>query len=134
MNISSTKEPSFSAENSQSYTKLGYESTEYMSVVGSFGEVTPPPAMLTEATIDLRYCFSLRNSSNDPSTASSTEIYTDIEEKKLIKPKGLVCLTDGSSTSYKIIKDNLQNNQIYLYNHPIYQSTNIQKYFILYKF
>ncbi|CAF0707330.1 unnamed protein product [Brachionus calyciflorus] len=127
LNTSSSKEPSFSCENNQSYTRLGYESTEYMSVAGSFGESTLPQPMLTQATIDLRYCFSARNSiSNDPSssTASSTEIYTDIEQKKLLKSKGLVCLTDGCSTSYKLIKDkiNLQNSENSFY--PIYQITN----------
>ncbi|RNA14705.1 hypothetical protein BpHYR1_030443, partial [Brachionus plicatilis] len=124
LNQSYQKEPSFSGENSQSYTKLGYESTEYMSVVGSCGQTTPPPAMLAEATIDLRYCFSARNSvANDrsSSSASSTEIYSDLEEKRLIKPTGLVCLTDGSSTSYKVVKDKnyQQSNQAFKY--PVYQ-------------
>lgn len=131
-NQSYQKEPSFSGENSQSYTKLGYESTEYMSVVGSCGQITPPPAMLTEATVDLRYCFSARNSvGNDrsSSSASSTEIYSDLEEKRLIKSNGLVCLTDGSSISYKVIQDKnqiIQSNQIYKY--PVYQSATLVKY------
>ena len=131
MNQSYLKEPSFSGENSQSYTKLGYESTEYMSVVGSCGQITPPPAMLAEATVDLRYSFSVRNSvGNDRSSSSgsSTEVYSNLEEKRLIKPNGLVCLTDGCSTSYKFIKDKqyFQSNQVYKY--PVYQTTNVLKY------
>lgn len=88
--------------------------------------------MLAEATVDLRYSFSVRNSAgNDRSSSSgsSTEVYSDIEEKRLIKPNGLVCLTDGCSTSYKFVKDNqyFQNNQVYKY--PVYQATTFLKYY-----
>lgn len=70
-----------------------------------------------------KYCFALRNSSahtlNQTQsvaaslTASSTELCctTDYEERRLLnasmqKKQNLVCLTDGSSTSYKYMNQN----------------------------
>ena len=80
---------------------------------------------------DLRHCFSLRKNSINPiatttatcSTASS-DIYTDYgEERHLIRPKGIVCLTDGASTSFKFVKNNTETT-----NHNTNQVENITYY------
>lgn len=100
------------------FANLRYDSTEYLSAGDYIRQMGLPFELKTEnnpINNNLRHCFSLRNSAltlnnqNTSSTASS-DIYTDYEERNLIKSKGLVCLTDGSSTSYKIINDNNMNS------------------------
>jgi hypothetical protein len=90
-----------------------------------FGEiittVNPVYSFTSELTSNnKRYSFSARNSNSSnegasSSSASSSEIYTDYEEKSLIKNKALICFTDGSSTSFKFLdKDNNNTNYIHI--------------------
>lgn len=62
---------------------------------------------------DKRHSFSARNFNGSlvPGASSSSTVSSDIygsdEKKQLIKPvnKNLICVTDGASTSFKIIKN-----------------------------
>ena len=71
---------------------------------------------------DLRHCFSLRKHSVHAapvaltvaaaasSSTASSDIYTDYEERQLLSKqpanhKGIVCMTDGASTSFKFVRN-----------------------------
>lgn len=141
--ISESSDANFALfQKSPPYSKMNYELTDFISMTGSIGKITPPP-MFAQQPTDLRYCFSIRNSMSNnasSSTVSSSEIYSDLEEKRLIKSKGLICVTDGISTSFKVLnnknKSSACNNQFLNCNHQLiakkYESCMILNFFVSY--
>jgi hypothetical protein len=115
--LSDLMQPSYMSK-SLEYGK--YDNGEYLSFNPYLGNISPP-ALFGGDMADMRHCFSAsRNSIGtnnvSSSSASSSDMVSDMEEKRLIKSKGIVCLTDGSSTSFKFISnennnlDNIHNN------------------------
>jgi hypothetical protein len=92
------------------FTAVAMNTCDYLTSGGNYAlKSATPLSAFSSDTIDLRHCFSQRlalNAAAPPSTASSSDLYGDLEERQLIKSKGLICFTDGSSTSYKFYNGN----------------------------
>lgn len=110
--------PTYITSKSIEYAK--YDNGEYLAFNPYLGNISPPALFSGGDIADMRHCFSAsRNSIGtnniSSSSASSSEMVSDMEERRLIKSKGIVCLTDGSSTSFKFISND-QNNLDTIHN------------------
>jgi hypothetical protein len=119
--------PSYITSKSLEYGK--YDNGEYLAFNPYLGNISPPALFSGHDMADLRHCFSAsRNSIGtnniSSSSASSSDMVSDMEDRRLIKSKGIVCLTDGSSTSFKFISND--NNNLDKINNNSNTNTNFE--------